>query len=230
MKISINIKTIIAVLALAVGFTSCSKKYDQSPVYISGLSIIHASPTDEKLDVFVDNTKANLSDFAFGDKIDYLNAYSGSRQLTVTKKGNTSPLTTEQFTLKPQIGYSLFVVDKLESVKFLFLEDDLTIAPTGKARVRFVNLSPDADALSLAIDGQTTDLVTNKSFKEYSTFETIDAADKVTFNVKNDATGAVETSIADVKIESGKIYTVWVKGLKSATDETKLGVAVFTHK
>ncbi|WP_379086879.1 hypothetical protein [Pedobacter sp. UC225_65] len=48
--------------------------------------------------------------------------------------------------------------------------------------------------------------------------------------MKNKNTGNVETFIADVKIEEGKIYTVYARGLKAATDETKLGVAVFTHK
>ncbi|MBC7565410.1 MAG: DUF4397 domain-containing protein [Pedobacter sp.] len=112
----------------------------------------------------------------------------------------------------------------------MFLEDDLAKPANGKAKVRFVNLSPDAPALNLSITGKETDLVTNKLFKEYSTFTEMDAAEKVTFNVKNKDTGALETSIADVKVDAGGIYTIWVKGLKSDTDSTKLGVAIFQHK
>ena len=224
-------KLLIAAITLSVAMVSCSDDENVPvPEQISGLSVIHASPTTEKLDFFVENKKANSIDFAYTNKIDYLNLISGSRKLSINKKGIATPVLSETMTLNPSIGYSLFIIDKFETVKFLMLTDDLVKPAAGKAKVRFVNVSPDAPALNLAIAGKTTDLFTNKSFKEYSSFEAIDAAEKVTFNVKNKETDAVETTIADVKIEDGKIYTIWVKGLKSATDDTKLGVAVFSHK
>ena len=230
MKISFNYKAIIAAVTISVALLSCSKTPEYTVVDISGLSLIHASPTTEKLDVYVDNSKATISDFAYGSKIDYLNAYSGNRTLRLSKKNAAVALRTDMVTLVTNKGYSLFVIDKLEDVKFLLLEDDLTKPATGKARIRFVNLSPDAAALNLAIEGKPTDLFTNKAFKEYSTFEDIDPGDNLKFNIKNKTTGNVETSIADVKIEAGKIYTIYAKGLKAATDDMKLGAAVFTHK
>lgn len=231
-----KIKALFAVAALSVAIASCSKdENDYTPQPISGLSIYHASPSPEKLDVYVGNGKANdastsYADFVFGNKMEYLNVYSGERQVTVRKKGTEPILLTEKFDFDPQIGYSLFIVDNLATVKFLMLKDDLTKPESGKARVRFVNVSPDAGALNLNIEGKDTDLVTNKLFKEFSAFETIDAADKVTFNVKNTTGGALAVKIQDVKIESGKIYTIWVKGLKATTDDTKLGVVVSEHK
>jgi len=223
-------KIIIAAIALSAALISCTKETDMTPIEISGLSIIHASPTSEKLDIFIDSEKANSTDLSFTNKIDYLNVLSGSRKVVVKKKGVTDALLTDTLTLEPQKGYSLFVIDKIGTLKYLIVKDSLSTPAAGKASVRFVNASPDAPALNLSIGGSTTDLVSNKSFKGYSDFITIDAADKVTFNLKNKETGAVEASIADVKIEAGKIYTIWAKGLKVATDDTKLGVSVFTHK
>lgn len=223
-------KVLVAAITLSVVLVSCSKD-DQAPQdQISGLSVVHASPNAEKFDILLDTKKVNTADFAFTNKIDYLNVISGNRKITITKKGLTTPLFADTMTLKPNVGYSLFVIDKLEVLKYLLLKDDLTVPATGKARIRFVNLSPDAPALNLAIAGKTVDVFTNKQFKQFSDFESIDAAEKVTFNVKNKETGTLEASIADVKIESGKIYTIWVKGLKAATNDTKLGVAVYTHK
>ncbi|MFD0940286.1 DUF4397 domain-containing protein [Pedobacter boryungensis] len=230
MKISTTYKAIFAAVTLSLALLSCSKNSDYQPIDISGLSIIHASPTTEKLNVYVDNNLATLNEFSFGSKVDYLNAYSGSRKFDVTKSGSNTSLKTQQLTLEPQFGYSLFVIDKLENIQFLLVKDDLTKPAEGKARIRFVNLSPDGGTFNLAINGQPTDLFTNKAFKEYSTFETIDAADKVTFNIKNSTTSAIETTLADIKIENGKIYTIYAKGLKSTADQTKFGVAIFTHK
>lgn len=225
-----NYKAIIAVIALATGLASCSKG-TSTPIQISGISIIQASPTEEKLDVYIDNGRATPTDFSYGNKVDYLNAYSGNRRADVTKKGSNVSLKSVMIGLEPQIGYSLFVIDKLENINFLMLKDDLTAPATGKAKVRFVNLSPDQDPLDLALVGKTDPLATNKAYKDFSTFETIDAAATATFNVKNKATGAILATLTDVNIESGKIYTIYARGLKAATSgPTVFGAAIFTHK
>ncbi len=235
MKILTNLKLVatpvLILLCLATIFTSCLKRNEETPIpSISGLSIIHASPTIEKLDVYISQTKANSSDFSFTNKIDYLNAYSGSRQISIKKKDASAILKSENFVLKPQTGYSLFVIEKLDNIGFLFLTDTLTNPPAGKAKIRFVNLSPDAGALNLAIDGISGDLVSDKLFKENSAFKTINPADRVTFLIKNKATGTVEATLANVKIEKGNIYTLWAKGLKSASGDFAFGASIFTHK
>ncbi|HKG05870.1 MAG TPA: DUF4397 domain-containing protein [Pedobacter sp.] len=222
-------KSFIALAALSVTLAACSKDKDYTPPPISGLNVIHASPTTEKLDIYVENTKANTAEFAFGNKIGYLNLYSGSRRLVTTKKGITTTLLTQDFVLEDQKIYSLFIYDKFDAVKYLMIKDEITAPAAGKAKIRFVHLCPDALALNLNIAGKDTDIFTNKSFKAYTDFVDIDPAEKVTFNVKNKADGTLATKIQDVKIEAGKVYTVWVKGLKAAADDTKLAVAVFQH-
>lgn len=226
-----KIKTLIAAVTLSITLASCAKNDDNyTPQPISILSVYHASPTPEKLDFFVGTNRTHQTDFAFGNRLDYVNVLSGERQLTVRKKGVEANLLTEKLSFEPQTGYSLFIADKLDVLKFVMIKDDFTKPAAGKARVRFINLSPDAPALNLKIAGKDNDLFTNKLFKEYSTFETIDAADKVTFNANNTTGGALAASVADVKIEAGKIYTIWVKGLVAATDDTKIAVAVSEHR
>ena len=228
-----KLKTIIAAIAtLSIAFTSCSKDRDDdfNIPPISGLNIIHASPTTEKLDVYVENTRANNTDFAFGNKMGYFSLYSGSRRLVTTKKGSTETLLAEDLVLEDQKAYSLFIYDKFDALKYLLVKDDLTAPSSGKAKVRFVHLSPDAAALNLAIQGEDTDLFTDKSFKGYTDFVEITPAEKVTFVIKNKADGSVAATLDNVKIEGNKIYTVWAKGLAAATDNTGLGVEVFEHR
>lgn len=231
MKISLKTTTLLAALVITLGLSSCMKDdFEDTPILISGLSLVHASPTTEKLDVYIDNTRASIDDFAFGNKMDYLRAYSGDRTITVTKKGLTTRLTSDVVKLVPDFGYTVFVVDKFDAIDLLTLQDDLALPAAGKAKVRFVNLSPDGGALNLAINGAATDLADNRAFKEFSAFVSVDAAENVTFNVKNKATGAVEATISGVKIEDGKIYTIYAKGLKANADDTRFGAAIFTHK
>ena len=67
-------------------------------------------------------------------------------------------------------------------------------------------------------------------FKDYSDAIVIDAGDKVTFLIREHDTAKLVAMLSDVKIEEGKIYTIYVNGLKSAKDETKLGVSIYIHK
>ena len=228
MKLSINI---IVAFILSILFTSCTRKDPTPLIDVSGLSIVNASPSTEKLDVYVDNTKVTsaTTDFIFGSKIDYLKAYSGGRRMTITRKDSTVPLKSELFILEPQFGYSLFIIDRFPDVKLMLLPDNLTKPPKGKATVRFVNLSPDSEPLTLAVAGDPA-LITNIAFKNHSTAISVDTGDKVNFEVREHLTGNLVASLSDIKIEEEKIYTIYVKGLKTTTDETKLAVAIYTHK
>lgn len=221
---------LFAALTLSAVMTSCSKDFDNTPApSVSGLNMINASPTTELLDFFVNNTRGNNENFDFGKKLGYYNLYSGTSKISMTKKGSQTALTSESFNFAPERGYSLFVIGKIDSLKFLMVKDSVSLPASGKANVRFVNVSPDAPALNLSVGTAATDLVTDKGYKQYSEFTTIDAATKVSFTAKNKATGAVEATLPDVEIKSGETYTIWVKGLKAATDSTKLGLAIFRH-
>ena len=231
MKPSINYINIIVVFILSILIISCSKQEITPLIDVSGLSIVNASPSLENLDVYVDNTKVtnNGAVFTFGGKIDYLTAYSGSRRVTITRKDSGVSLKSELFILEPQFGYTLFIIDKLVDVKLMLLPDNLTKPIKGKASVRFANLSPDSDPLTLAVEGSPA-LITNIAFTNYSNAILVNIGDKVTFEVREHRTGNLVVSLSDIKIEEEKIYTIYVKGLKAATDDTKLGAAIYTHK
>lgn len=231
MKLSINYKSIIAVFIVSILLFSCKKDGGPKFIDVSGLSIVNASPSLEKLDVYVDNTKVTgaIPDFIFGSKIDYLSAYSGSRRMTITRKDSGTPLKSELFVLEPQFGYTLFIIDRLADIKFMLLPDNLTKPAKGKASIRFANLSPDSEPLTLSVAGSSY-LITNISFKDYSNPMLVDMGDKVTFEVREHRTGNLVLTLSDVKIEDEKIYTIYVKGLQAATDGTKLGIAIYTHK
>jgi hypothetical protein len=234
MKISTNLrssfKMLFAGLALSAVLASCSKDFDNTPApAVSGFNIIHASPTTELLDFYVNNTRGNNKNFGFTQRLGYFEVYSGTSKITITKKGNGTPLIGENFNFQPERLYSLFIVGKVDSLKYLMVKDSVSLPASGKANIRFVNASPDAPALNLSVGTATTDLVTDKAFRQYSEFTSVDAASKVTLTAKNKTTGAIEATLPNVNIEAGRTYTVWAKGLKAATDSTKLGLAIFTH-
>lgn len=231
---NVNLKTIFktftAVVAVSVIFAACSKdRYE--PQQVAGLSVINAFAAPDSLDFYIDQTKANKKALKFNSKIDYLNLFPGNRALTITKRGSNKALASERFNLVSGVGYSIFVLDTLNTntKKYLLTEDDLSAPAADKAKVRFINLSKDAPALSLRINGKDADLFTNKAFYESTTFAAVDPGASITFNIN--AANTLKTTLPNVKIEAGKIYTIYAKGTSTATiDSLKLGAAIYTHK
>jgi len=232
---NVNLKTIfktfIAVAAVSAVFVACSKdKYE--PQQVAGLSIISAFPDTMSLDFYIDQTRVtNEKALKYNRKIDYLNLFPGNRTLSIAKRNSNKALAFESYNLVSGVGYSLFVLDTLKTntKKYLLTEDDLSAPAAEKAKVRFINLSKDAPALSLRISGKDADLFTNKSFYEYTAFSAVDPGESVTFNVN--AGTETKAALPNVKIEKGKIYTIYAKGISTATiDSLKLGAAIYTHK
>jgi hypothetical protein len=230
-KFKVIFKPFIAVLTLALFFAACSKDRTE-PQQVAGLSIIMAFPDTMSLDFIIDQTRVNNNTaLKYNRKIDYLNLFPGNRRLGIAKRNGNKLLMSENFNLASGVGYSVFVLDTLSTntKKFLLTEDDLSTPATDKAKVRFINLSKDGGALNLRIHGKDADLFTNKAFYEYTPFSAVDPGESVTFDINAGTT--LKTTLPNVKIEKGKIYTIYAKGISTAEiDSLKLGAAIYTHK
>lgn len=235
MKISNYFQTIakafVGVLILSVVLAACSKDKSE-PLRLAGIAFVNASPDTTKYGIYVNGQLANPNSlFFYKKKYDYAGLYPGLIRIDIAKKGsNTSLLSREDVYLSGK-AYSFFVADTGSKRTLLKIEDDLTAPETDKAKVRFVNLSPGSTGLNLAINGKDADLFTNKLFKESTLFTSVDPGESVTFNIKDNATKAVTATVANVKIEKGKLYTIWARGLNNpaVADSLKFGGSIYTH-
>lgn len=227
-------KTLVCALTLTSIFSSCKK--DKDGIYPpmikpAGLTLVHAAPGVAELDFYVDKDKVNSVSFAYNTAISYLTIPKpGKKELSVTKKGAADILVKLPVEFKEDKGYSAFVTDKTAST-VVFVEDDLTAPAADKAKIRFLNLSPDAGILDLAITGKTDALVAKKDFKEFSPFIATEPGAEVNFEIRTNGTTTVLATLPKVKIEKGKIYTIWAKGLKVAPkDEVALSLGVMANR
>lgn len=232
MNLKTIFKTFIAAAAVSAVFAACSKdKYE--PQQVAGLAIIGAFPDTLSLDFYVDQTRiTNVWPLKFNRVINYKPLFPGSRTLSIAKRNSNRALTSERYNLASGVGYSLFILDTLKTntKRYLLTEDDLSEPAADKAKIRFINLSKDAPALSLRINGKDADLFTNKAFYEYTTFSSIDPGASVTFNINAGTDTAPKATLANVKIEKGKTYTIYAKGISTAAiDSLKLSAAIYTH-
>jgi hypothetical protein len=217
-----------AFLGLTVFFQACKMKDDVPAADVSALTIINASPNSSGLDFYIENQKVNATPFNFPLRMPYQRVYAGTRVAKVTTSTNSTTLLTGNLTLQPNEYHSLFIVGKVEALEFFLIKDSLTFPAAGKTKVRFGNLSPDAPAITLEVVGDTTQFK-NQGYKVFSGFKTMKPG-KFTLNLKNTSTNSVLATMANVEFLPDKVYTVWAKGLTSASlDAQKLGIHIINH-
>ena len=210
--------------------TSCLKTDNAAYNPPTGLlSFIQASPDEAPLDFYLNNNRVSQNALYFGDNIDYVSAFAGSRIANFYATGTTATILSAPITVAQGTAYSLFLVNKASSPQVLLLTDTLNKPATGSASIRFVNLSPDAPAVDLAVHGGAV-LVPNRSFKGYSSFVPIPAQSGYTFEVRQAGTGTVLATLANVPIVSGSVYTIWFGGLATPTSSSdKLSANIVTN-
>lgn len=222
-----------AVCLLSALLSSClksSNSYYAPPVAF--VSFIQASPGQPALDFFMNNNKVNVNPVNYGDDIDYFRAYVGQRTVNLYAQGTMNKLFSDTVTLNTNVAYSMFLTNASAtsaSPDILLLTDSISKPATGKANIRFVNISPDAPAVDLAVQDSAA-FVSNKAFKGYSSFLPMQGGKTYTFNVLQHGTSTVLATLSNVPINTGLVYTIWFHGLASSTNTTdKPAVGIITN-
>lgn len=212
---------LFAVCLLSLTLSSCLKEsHSTPPTPVALLSVIQDSPGQPPLDFTLDGVRVNANQIIYGGGLDYFRAYIGKRTAAFTRSGAGGVVYSDTLTLKQNFAYTLCLVNKAATPGFLVLNDAITQPTSGNANLRFVNLSPDAPAVDLAVkDGAV--LVSNKAFKGFSAFAPI-TSKSYTFEIRQAGTNTVLTTLTNVNISSGYVYTIYLRGLVGATDATKL--------
>lgn len=208
-----------------VAFSSCLKD-DTGPSQISATAALNAVPGSEGLDIGLDNNQLNDrywgEDFVYTDVLPYKNAYPGSRLVRVFDPGtpNAEPLTYETVNFQPGKFYTLYVVGD-DELQIVVTEDDLTAPGEGNAKIRFMQLSPDAPALDIRESTGGDVRAEDLKFMDVGDFFTVEADEPYVFDVTEAGSNEVIHSI-DLTPESNTIYTIWIKGLFDNSEDNDL--------
>jgi hypothetical protein len=203
-------------LAALVIFTAagCIKNHDDIPApAISGLAFVNASPDAPSVNINVDNRQVNSDSFPFKSHIDYVNAFSGTREVTAFEGGTKK--TTANITLEEGRLYSLFLAGPWASSEFVLLEDSLSRPESGKAHIRFLNMSVGAPSLDLLSGG--TALVANKAYKANSGYINVDGDKQYNFTIREHGQSADKVTLSAITIQAGYNYTIWANGVYTQT-------------
>lgn len=185
---------------------------------VAYLAFIQTLPGEQPLDFYLNSNKVNTVPIMYGNSIDYIRAFTGTRIANFYLQGSTTNLiVADTIQLKQDSAYTLFLVNTTSKPQTLFLADTLVKPADGKASLRFVNTSPNSTAVDLAIKGGAV-LVAGKSFKGHSSFVQLNGNTSYNLEVRQAGTSTVLASLDNVNLGSGVVYTFWLQGLIGNTD------------
>jgi hypothetical protein len=227
-----NISPLIFLLGLPVLFlNSCSK----SPVTgnidtpIAGVAFIQASPDEPALDIFFNNSKYDTSPIAYGGTFSYANVNAGTVPIAIYNDATVKAIAADTVQLTQNTAYSLFLTNTVIKPQLFLLTDTLVAPPSGDCSIRFINLSPDAPAADLVIQGGSP-VASKVTFKGYTSFLPVKGNTYYTMEVHTTGTSTVLASLSNYKFQAGFVYTVWFHGLAAGTTSTdKLAVDIVAN-
>ncbi|WP_229802138.1 DUF4397 domain-containing protein [Pontibacter akesuensis] len=223
--------TLVAVLPVMF-FTSCEDDDDDLDLQEeqANVMVVHASPDAPGVDLYVDDAKVNSSALNYPNNTGYLEVEEGDRNFKVTAAGAGlgNPVIDADVMLDADKNYTVFAAGRLANIEPVVLEDNLAAPAAGKAHVRFVHLAPDAPNVDVVVQGGPT-LFSDLQFKEATAFTPVDAG---SYTLEVQPVGTDNAAVtATVMLQSGKIYTIFAKGLLSppAGNNNALGAEVIVN-
>ncbi len=208
---------------------SCRKSDEEYKPALSTIVFIHASPGLEPIDFFIEGSRVNGDrTISYTDTLRCKFPPSGLQTFTVKRQISSISYVSKAYILKSNKHYSFFVAGRPDSVTHLVTEDKFIAPAAGKARLKFLNLSPDSKALDFKLMPSDT-LFSNIPFKCGSDFVSVDPG-KYTSGIY-DKGGKIALANQSIEIEAGRFYTVWARGMKnSSVPATSLAVQMISVK
>jgi len=234
MKSNKNLLKRSAAIICAVGLlsllSSCLK--DSSKNYnppIALVSFFQASPDQPAMDFYLDNNQVNYSPVTYGEGVDYFRAFASKRTVGFYLPTTMNKVFSDTLTFKEGNVYSLFLANKSTSPELVLLNDTISKPASGKASIRFIDLSPDAPAVDVAIKDSAA-FVTNKAYKGHSSFVPVTGNKTYTFNVLQKGTSTVLATVSNISLPVGSVSTIIFTGLSAGTTANdKLAIYVVTN-
>ena len=226
--------SLLLVLAASFVFWSCSK--DESEDVDNNetkVMLVHASPNAPAVDVSINNNKV-ASNLSYPGNTDYIAINPGANNIKVALAGTSLNAIDTNINLTANGAFSIFAIDSVSKGKAVIVADNLTAPAAGKAHVRFFHFSPNAPAIDIAVAGGPV-LFSNRSFNDqaantsFSNFTAVDAG-TYNFEVRPAGSSTVMIPVSNVKLDAGKIYTVFAKGFVGGAGTQAADAKVIVNK
>jgi hypothetical protein len=223
-----------AILATTVIIGSAYK--DDNPITAAGtakIKVINGIFDNPSYVIKVNGKTLNSAPLAYRKSTEYAAIPASAQVLTVTEQGSNKVVLSSNLKLAAGSSASFYLVPATASAKAtsFIIPDDLSTIAAKKAKVRFVNLSPDSEDLDLLVNGKTVKTATGIGFKEATSFVEIDPLEAATFEIRKSGTNQVLAKSATVSVKEGQFTTLWSVGPPVKTKRgTEMALGVINNQ
>jgi hypothetical protein len=176
--------------------------------------IVHASPDAGEVDVLVDDRPV-ATNLAFGQASDFLALPDGTFRFQVVPAGSAADAAVidDEVDLDDGRAYEFVVANLLAEIESQTYEIDRErIEEPGSARVRVINLAPDAGEVDVAVAGQDEPLFDGLGFADASEYAEV-AAGPLDLELRSDEDDAqVLLAAPGLVLEAGVVYDLLAIG------------------
>jgi hypothetical protein len=206
-----NLKSMFAILlGLVIILPSCKKDSDSDLDLNANVMIVNSVQGSAAQDFYLNGAKINTQAVAYSQTNGYISTSSGNKTAEFKNSGSSTVTATSSGNLEPGKYYTFYFTGSGSSNgSTAVTEDDMTPPPSGKSKVRYVNLNA-SSTTSADLVLNTTKLASNIAYKSASAFTTVDAGVH-TFQVMVAGTSTLSFNFP-VTLQAGKIYTIWASG------------------
>ncbi|WP_181163808.1 DUF4397 domain-containing protein [Pontibacter mangrovi] len=182
------------------------------PTPVAYTSFYHGSPDAPAMDVQVNSQVVFNQSLPYSTYTGYVTLNTGSTNFKFTPSNASNAYLDTTLNLKQGQAFSLFAINTLDDMELLVVQDSVKTPADGKAALRVVHLSPDAEAVDVvAIGDKEVPFSSDLAFKDITLFHEFDAG---RYDLEVKAAGSDEEllTVPKASFEAGRAYTLVIRG------------------
>jgi hypothetical protein len=206
--------------------SSCKKDdpYDFKDTIAANVNFINASPDGPAANLFIDNIQRTMAAVSYGNASGYNKTFLGDQDVQIRSTGTETVLASSPGQFNANEQYTYFLVGPNSNLGILAIVDDLAVPAAGKAKIRYINASPNAPSATLSFGNVV--LVNAQNFRGVAAPVEVNAGTYALTALSGNSRSAVST----VTLESGKIYTIYAKGNVGGSGAAAFSLGVFVNQ
>eukprot|EP01098_Paradermamoeba_levis_P007001 TRINITY_DN2907_c0_g1_i1.p1 TRINITY_DN2907_c0_g1~~TRINITY_DN2907_c0_g1_i1.p1 ORF type:complete len:280 (-),score=101.04 TRINITY_DN2907_c0_g1_i1:107-892(-) len=183
---------------------------------VTRIRLVHTIPGSVNVDFFVNDLPTSIKNLAFTQASSYVSFPAGIWELKITLTGNKDQiLRAQNFELVSHTSYSLIIqragTNGLPS--FNLKIDDNSPPKERFAHIRFVHVSPVSPTFPINVLANKRQVFTGYNYGQASAYQVFPAGlYNITYQINNPVKTTL-TTVPDVRINSGTVYTLYALGL-----------------
>ena len=233
---SYYLKQLLFSFFIIINFWFWSCKPSPIPVYTGNttLRIVNVTPENNSISFFINDTIKNRQAIAFKEVLNNITTSAGEKRVYIKNNGILIEKSRLSILFLSNLNYTVFISGKIakDSLNYITLVDSLKAPSSGKAKIRMVNTIPNIGFIEGVFTTKLTDSIANFTSINYGTSTQYVEFSPGIYLLKLRKSNSKETltSLANIQITAGKIYTLYGTGLVNGGPNYPLSVNLLIDK